>query len=42
MPQITVYIPKAMDAAWRAAPEDKRAAITAAIRKMVARRLAAK
>ena len=39
MPQITVYIPKHMDEAWRATPQAERDLITASIRSLVRRKL---
>lgn len=42
VPQITVYIPKTIDATWRATPQEQRDKITEAIRKLVKRRLAKK
>jgi hypothetical protein len=39
MPQITLYITKDMDAAWRAAPNEERAVITAKMRSLLRKRL---
>ncbi len=39
MPQITVYIPKYMDEAWRETPQIEREVITAAVRSLLRRKL---